>query len=297
MQRSVVGVVFAGFLIAANVHAQVADHLQCFKVTDPQAKTTYSADLEGLALQQGCTIAVPAKLECIASSLASISPQPAGSGGSGRSNGFTCYKLRCPRAALSVLNADDEFGTQTLTARRKGQLLCAPNSGPTDGGFPATGQTVCWDSGGNLIPCDSSGEDGALRRGAPLSYTDNGDGTITDNNTGLVWEKQSRDGSIHDALNGYTWSEAFSVHVATLNAMNFAGHSDWRVPNVKELASIVNYNSVPSVSQVFNMNCVQGCSVLTCSCTNVSYTWTSTVYANFNARGFFWAIDFGVGNV
>src|SRR5438046_6494225 len=33
---------------------------------------------------------------------------------------------------------------------------------------------------------------GELRRGAPLSYTDNGDGTIIDNNTGLVWEKQSQ---------------------------------------------------------------------------------------------------------
>ena len=36
------------------------------------------------------------------------------------------------------------------------------------------------------------------RVGAPLSFTDNGDGTITDNNTGLMWEKKSDDGGLHD---------------------------------------------------------------------------------------------------
>jgi len=41
--------------------------------------------------------------------------------------------------------------------------------------------------------------------GATLSYTDNGDGTITDNNTRLMWEKKDDSGGIHDQDNGYTW--------------------------------------------------------------------------------------------
>lgn len=52
--------------------------------------------------------------------------------------------------------------------------------------FPATGQTVVY----------QTGDDGAIRAGATLSYTDTGNGTLIDNNTGLEWEKQSDDGSI-----------------------------------------------------------------------------------------------------
>ena len=64
--------------------------------------------------------------------------------------------------------------------------------------LPATGQTTCWDSNGNAISCAGTGQDGELRKGAALAYVDNGDGTVTDVNTGLVWEKLSHDGSVHD---------------------------------------------------------------------------------------------------
>src|SRR5204863_391623 len=96
-------------------------------------------------------------------------------------------------------------------------------------GFPATGQTTCSNASGTVIPCAGTGQDGDIQAGAPLSYTDNGDGTITDNDTGLVWEKLSLDGSVHDRNNTYTWTQAFSGHVATLNSTSFAGHTDWRV--------------------------------------------------------------------
>src|SRR5207244_2351672 len=104
-----------------------------------------------------------------------------------------------------------------------------------------------------------------LQKGAPLSYTDNGDGTITDNNTGLMWEKLSMDGSVHDVTNTYTWDNAFATHVATLNSgTGFAGHTDWRLPNAKELHSIVNYerNVNPTVSSEFNAGCMSMCTVL-----------------------------------
>ena len=119
--------------------------------------------------------------------------------------------------------------------------------------FPATGQTQCWDTAGTAIPCAGTGQDGAIRAGAALSYTDNGDGTITDNNTGLMWEKKSVDDSIHDVNTVYTWDNAFAVHIAGLNASGgFAGHTDWRLPNVKELQSIVDYElTIPAVSPAF----------------------------------------------
>src|SRR5207245_11724451 len=77
--------------------------------------------------------------------------------------------------------------------------------------FPATGQMTCWDTNGNVIPCAGTGQDGDLRKGAPLSYTDNGNGTVTDNNTGLVWEQLSMDGSVHDVSTTYPWENA-SAH-------------------------------------------------------------------------------------
>ena len=176
--------------------------------------------------------------------------------------------------------------------------------------FPATGQMTCWDSSGNVIPCAGTGQDGDLRKGAPLSYTDNGNGTVTDNNTGLVWEKLSRDGSVHDVNNTYTWASAFTGHVATLNSTSFAGHTDWRVPNYKELVSILNlqnnlHDGVPAVSPAFNTNCTPGCTVTTCSCTATSngsglagqlpYYWSSTTDAGSPDSA--WSVDFGLGAV
>ncbi len=49
-------------------------------------------------------------------------------------------------------------------------------------------------------------DDGTIQAGAPLSYTDNGNGTITDNITGLMWERKDDSGGLHDKDNFYAWS-------------------------------------------------------------------------------------------
>jgi len=145
--------------------------------------------------------------------------------------------------------------------------------------FPATGQTTSY----------APGDDGDIRAGAVLSYTDNGNGTITDNNTGLVWEKKTNcTGGTHCVNDPYTWQGALD-YVAALNTANFAGHNDWRLPNIKELQSIVNYENVnPSVSAVFN-DCGNG------SCTAAYVYWSSTSYANF--PDFAWYVNFYAGDV
>jgi hypothetical protein len=68
--------------------------------------------------------------------------------------------------------------------------------------------------------------------GAPNleSYTDNGDGTVTDNVTGLMWQKAV------SATATYTWAQA----VAYCPTLILAGHGDWRLPSVIELVSIVD---------------------------------------------------------
>jgi len=94
----------------------------------------------------------------------------------------------------------------------------------------------------------------------------------------------------------YTWANAFTGHVATLNNTNFAGHNDWRLPNVRELLSIVTYqNLLPTVAPAFDNHCSSGCSVTTCSCTFSGDTWTSTFEAASPSNQ--WFVDFQDGQV
>ena len=87
-----------------------------------------------------------------------------------------------------------------------------------------------------------------------VRFVDNGDGTTTDHETGLVWErKDGADGTpdatnLHDVDNTYTWAAATADWISEVNGLSadgvsqtgLAGRSDWRVPTVLELASIVD---------------------------------------------------------
>jgi hypothetical protein len=63
-----------------------------------------------------------------------------------------------------------------------------------EAGVPRTGQVNCWDSQGHPVPCPGSGHDGDYQMGVEWPnprFTDNGDGTVTDNLTGLIWLKDA----------------------------------------------------------------------------------------------------------
>ncbi|MFV1950570.1 MAG: DUF1566 domain-containing protein [Nitrospinota bacterium] len=85
----------------------------------------------------------------------------------------------------------------------------------------------------------SPGDDGALQKGVAWPsprFTDNGGGTVTDNLTGLMWTKDA-----NLAGNKKVWQDALD-YVADMNAgknKNF-GHTDWRLPNRRELKSLVD---------------------------------------------------------
>ncbi len=125
--------------------------------------------------------------------------------------------------------------------------------------LPDTGQTKCYDDT-QEISCPQPGGpfygQDAQYVTNPQSYTkldangnDLPDGTpwpwvmVRDNVTGLIWEVKTDDDSIHDKDNTYTWERAMDFGT-TLNAVQFGGCSDWRLPTAKELASIVD-SSVP----------------------------------------------------
>jgi len=75
----------------------------------------------------------------------------------------------------------------------------------------------------------------------PASVADNGDGTVTDNVTGLIWQQ-----TVAPSL--YAWSDA----VALCPTLTLAGHTDWRLPSAIELVSIVDYGqAAPSISGTY----------------------------------------------
>jgi uncharacterized repeat protein (TIGR01451 family) len=104
--------------------------------------------------------------------------------------------------------------------------------------LPQTGQTQCFNTDGEEIPCTGTGQDGEIRAGLPwpdLRFTNNGNGTITDNLTGLIWDQNAGGNYYPD------WQDALDA-VKNLNATKYKGFSDWRLPNVFELESLMmNY--------------------------------------------------------
>lgn len=157
----------------------------------------------------------------------------------------------------------------------------------------ATGQTDCTDATGAAVSCASSGQDGEYQAGIAPAYVDNGDGTITDTITGLMWEKLSNDGSIHDKDTQSSWSDGLAK-IATLNSTVFAGYTDWRMPNIRELETLVNFGrDFPTANADFNTACAGGCTVLTCNCTRSFSHWTSTSYDTDKACA--WSVDFSIG--
>lgn len=69
-------------------------------------------------------------------------------------------------------------------------------------------------------------------------FVDNGDGTISDFATGLMWQKT-------DSAKGLDWQGALSY----AENLSLSAYDDWRLPNAKELQSIIDYSRAPSVTQ------------------------------------------------
>jgi predicted CoA-binding protein len=146
--------------------------------------------------------------------------------------------------------------------------------------LPDTGHTLCFQAYTSstsplttAIPCAGTGQDGAYNIN-PMSYTDNGDQTITDNNTGLTWSKLNN-GSPANLANAS----------AVCASLNLGGHTGWRLPTEKELMSIVDYSiqSVPTINQT----------IFPTTVSDVYWSSTSAVGHDSSA----WYVDFSEGIV
>jgi hypothetical protein len=146
-------------------------------------------------------------------------------------------------------------------------------------------------------PCDPNG--GAR-------FFDNGNGTVTDNLTSLVWEKKTNVGDIHDVGNWYTWSTgsnnedgtAFTTFLtAGLNTPGFAGANGWRMPTLAELQTILKDYKCTGPGGGAHCKCgVAPCIDVTFGPSQIvmSY-WTDTT--DYPWTTMVWSVDFNLGGV
>ena len=97
-----------------------------------------------------------------------------------------------------------------------------------------TMQDACYDNVGDEITCPAEGEvlygQDTQHPRLAASYTSNGDGTVLDNNTGLLWQKTPENARLQ-------YAEALTY----CSALELGERGDWRVPSIKELYSLADF--------------------------------------------------------
>jgi len=128
---------------------------------------------------------------------------------------------------------------------------------------------------------------GTITASTPTAdFVDHGNGTVTHTKTGLMWKQCSEGlsgtGCATGAATWHTWQAALQL-AETLNAGGgFAGFTDWRLPNQKELNSIVERQCVvPSINAAIFPATVS------------DWYWSASPYAG--VATYAWSIDFGGG--
>ena len=154
------------------------------------------------------------------------------------------------------------------------RLLCSIDLKTCDGDLLTCDENLAT-CDGDLLTCDEdlatcddhldqclesnvvSPGDGA-GNGAPLKYEECADGlTVADLNTGLLWERKVEGNALctdflHRTNSSCTWGQATGVWIDDVNIEVYAGFDDWRLPNVRELQSIVDYGErAPAIDPTF----------------------------------------------
>jgi hypothetical protein len=157
-------------------------------------------------------------------------------------------------------------------------------------GVPKTGQTLCYPEGvGGPIPCAGTGQDGDLQKGTPWPiprFTENDNGTITDNMTGLVWLESA------NCFTTATWTNA----LATCNTLedgqcaltDGSSVGDWRLPNIREMLTLIDYAyRYPALSNT------EGTDQWT---PGNPFTWAGGVFPDYPAQVGYWTSTTKRGN-
>lgn len=144
-----------------------------------------------------------------------------------------------------------------------------------------TDQTRCYDVLGQEIDCTGTGQDGDIRAGLtwPMPRFEDGETVVKDLLSGLMWTKNGTPTNYPQ-----TWQEAFE-YINRMNVSCCHGHDDWRLPDRRELFSLISHRQVnPSLPSAHPF-------------TNIfaGYYWTSTPCAKWPNQA--WYIHLGGGRV
>jgi len=157
------------------------------------------------------------------------------------------------------------------------------HAAPPPAPVPQTGQTLCYKAmSAAVIDCAGTGQDGDTLTGVAWPnprFMDNGDQTMTDKLTGLVWTKDA------DPAGGIkTWQQSLD-YIKTLNSKNYLGHNDWRLPNINEMESLANKQG--NLATWLNSQGFRN--------VRADYYWTSTTYASYTSYA--WSVGMYSGIV
>lgn len=165
-------------------------------------------------------------------------------------NGF--LRLRVGPGGMIVFVPDVSFGVDARLA------VAASRGGSAR--VEKTGQNLCYDPTGTTgtVSCSGTGQDGETQSGvaspAPR-FTDNLNGTVTDNLTGLLWLKNANCFGDFNTFRGVL-GDAWALESGSCGLTDGSQRGDWRVPNVKELQSLIDLGQVspalPSDASVFS---------------------------------------------
>ncbi len=103
-----------------------------------------------------------------------------------------------------------------------------------------TAQSNCYDEDGNQIACPAAGAafhgQDAQHQGPMPQYVDHGNGTVSDQVTGLMWQQTP------------VWDITYAAAVAGASSVTTGGHTDWRLPTINELYSLIDFDGVTGTS-------------------------------------------------
>jgi len=133
--------------------------------------------------------------------------------------------------------------------------------------LPQTGQTKCYNAAGAEIACSGTGQDGEKLQGviSPTQRFTVSGSCVTDSLTGLMW---SKDGNL--PVGSKTWQQSLD-YVASINSGGgLCGYTDWRLPNVNELLSLVNFGQSNTATWLNTQGFLN---------VQAGYYWSSSAYA------------------